>query len=60
MIGYLSQLSNYRLSDYKLSDYNITGKLMENTEVYGPVKFEEIVIFMHGMNTRIYKDFCSL
>ena len=46
MIGYLSKLSNYRLSDYKLSDYNITGKLMENTEVYGPIKFEEIVIFM--------------
>ena len=26
--------------------YNITGTLMENTKVYGPMKFEEIVIFM--------------
>ena len=31
------------------SDYKITkeiDELVQNTEVYGPIKFEEIVIFM--------------
>ena len=34
------------LSDYKLSDYRFPDQLVWNTEVYGPIKLEEIVIFM--------------
>ena len=30
----------------KLSDYNFASKLDENTVVYGPITFEEIVIVM--------------
>ena len=33
------------LSDYKLSDYRFLDELVQNTEVYGPIKFEEIVVF---------------
>ena len=38
----------------KLSDYNFLDKLVKNTEVYGPIKFEEIVIFM----IKSLKSFC--
>ena len=37
------KLSDYKLSDYKLSDYRFLDKLVW---VYGPIKFEEIVIFI--------------
>ena len=40
------KLSNYKLSDYKLSNYRFPDQLVWNTEVYGPIKFEEIAIFM--------------
>ena len=40
------KLSDYKLSDYKLSDYRFPDQLVWNTEVYGPIKFKEIVICM--------------
>ena len=41
------QLQTVRLQTVRLQYYS---KLMENTKVYGPIKFEEIVIFMINRN----------
>ena len=39
-------MSDYcQLSDYT-ADYNFAGKLEQNTPVYAPITFEEIVIVM--------------
>ena len=36
-----------QVSDYsQLSDYNLADQLEQNTAVYAPIKFEEIVIVM--------------
>ena len=48
------QLSDYKLSDYKLSDYRFPDQLVWNTEVYGPIKFEEIVIFMINLDIGLH------
>ena len=40
------KLSNWKLSNYKLSNYSFLDKLVQNTDVFGPVKFKEIVIFI--------------
>ena len=48
----------FKLSDYKLSDHRFLDKLEKNTEVYGPIKFEEVVTFVidTGLQKRITAD----
>ena len=49
---------NNKLSDY-IADYNFASKLKENTEVYEPITFEEILIVMINDESMFLLVTCS-